>query len=144
MFLVIKDYNQYNFNVIKMGRIWNIFEWNCVKTSIIKKLIAYPDLFSCSKFKINIGCIYYSYYTILHSIVNYCAIQDSVWKKCIFWSQSYQTFFLCRRRFFQFFATKLGHFIVHTPFVICYKHSSLTARIGKPEKWKFGRIDSWW
>ena len=28
-------------------------------------------------------------------------------------------------------------------FFICNKLSSLTAKIGKPEKWKFGKIDSW-
>ena len=63
-------------------------------------------------------------------------------KKWIRSRSSYQTFFHRRQRFFPFFATKLGHFVVHTPFVICYKHSSLTLRIGKPKKWKFGRIDS--
>ena len=51
-------------------------------------------------------------------------------------------FFSSKRRIFLFFVTKLGHFIVQTPFVICYKHSSITVKIGKLEKWKFGRIDS--
>ena len=66
------------------------------------------------------------------------------------------TFFLRKRRIFPFFATELGRCTVvlvvvvkkcvycnstHI-FFICYKLSSLTEKIGKPEKWKFGRIDS--
>ena len=48
--------------------------------------------------------------------------------------QSYQTFFLCKQRIFPFFADKLGHFIANAFFSICNKHSSLLAKIGKPEK----------
>ena len=33
---------------------------------------------------------------------------------------------------------------MNTYFSLSYKHSSLTAKIGKPEKWKFGRIGSWY
>ena len=40
-------------------------------------------------------------------------------------------FFLCKCIIFPFFAVKLGHFIVNTSFFICYKHSSLTTKIGK-------------
>ena len=49
-------------------------------------------------------------------------------------SQSYQTVFLWKRRIFPFFADKLGRFIINTHLFLCYKHSSLTAKIGKPEK----------
>ena len=58
-------------------------------------------------------------------------------------SLSYQTLFLRKHIIFPFFAVKLCHFIVNTTFFICYKHSSLTAKIGKWRKTNFGRIDSW-
>ena len=58
------------------------------------------------------------------------------------WSQSYQTLFLRICIIFLFFAVKLGHFIAHTSCVICYKHSSLTAKIEKQRYTKFDRIDS--
>ena len=44
---------------------------------------------------------------------------------------------------FPFFAIKIDCFIMDTIAFICYMHSSLTARIGKQVKTKFGRIDSW-
>jgi hypothetical protein len=51
-----------------------------------------------------------------------------------------QNFFLCKKKgFFPFFAIKIGHFKVQK---ICYKHSSLTTKIGKTKKSTFGRIDS--
>ena len=56
--------------------------------------------------------------------------------------QSYQTFFLRKRIIFLFVAVKLGHFIVNASFFICYKHSRLTAKIGKHRKTKIGRINS--
>ena len=58
-------------------------------------------------------------------------------------SQSYQTFFHHKRRIFPFFAINLGHFIIDTHLFICYKHSSLTLKVRKQRKTKFGRIDSW-
>ena len=64
------------------------------------------------------------------------------WDFVVRWSQAYQTFFLHKHNFFPFFAIKLGHFLLNTLFFICYKHSSLTAEIGKWRKTKFGRIDS--
>jgi hypothetical protein len=51
-------------------------------------------------------------------------------------------FILRKTKIFQFFAIKLGHFELETIFS-CYKHSSLTTKIGKRKKSKFGRIDSW-
>ena len=50
--------------------------------------------------------------------------------------------FLRKRINCPFSAVKLGHFIVNTPCCLCYKHSSLAAKIGKRKKTKFGRIDS--
>jgi hypothetical protein len=51
-------------------------------------------------------------------------------------SQSYQTFFFVKQRFFPFFPIKLCHFKVHTIFFLCYKHSSLTTKIRKTKKAK--------
>ena len=51
-------------------------------------------------------------------------------------------FFILKRIVFPFFAVKLGHVIVYSSLFICYKHSSLTAKIGKQRKTKFGRFDS--
>ena len=40
-------------------------------------------------------------------------------------------------------AIKLDHFTVKKIFFLCYKHSSLTTRIGKQVKTKFVGMDSW-
>ena len=40
-------------------------------------------------------------------------------------------FFLRYRLLFPFFAIKLGHFIDNSIVFICYKHSSLTAKLDK-------------
>ena len=40
------------------------------------------------------------------------------------------------------FAIKFGRFMEDTIFFICYKHSSLTVRIGKRVIKKFSKIDS--
>ena len=58
-------------------------------------------------------------------------------------SQFYQTFYLRKPIIFPFFAIKLGHFMLNSLFFICYKHSSLPAKIGKQSYTKFGRINSW-
>ncbi len=39
--------------------------------------------------------------------------------------------------FFRFFAAKLGHFIINYLFLICNKHSSSSAKIGKLRKKSF-------
>ena len=52
---------------------------------------------------------------------------------CVQWSYS------LTHNFPFFFAIELGHFIVDTQFIICYKHS----KIGKREKNKGCKIDSW-
>ena len=56
-------------------------------------------------------------------------------------SQSYQTYFLRKRRIFPFFATKLGHRRVHT-FFYMLQTLKLNSKNRKTEKWKFGWIDS--
>ena len=56
-------------------------------------------------------------------------------------SQSYQTFFFGNKEFFLFSLLSLA-VVQYTIFFICYRLSSLTPKIGKPEKSKFGRIDS--
>ena len=48
--------------------------------------------------------------------------------------------FSSKTHLFPFFAIKRGHFKVKICFFICYKHSSLTAKIEKRRKTKFGRI----
>ncbi len=65
----------------------------------------------------------------------------STWLRYYTRSQPYQTFFLCKSKFFPFFAIKLGHLIVNT-FFLCCKHLSVTMKIGKQRKTKFGRINS--
>ena len=57
-------------------------------------------------------------------------------------------FFFVNEEFFRFLLLSLA-VVQYTHFFTCYKLSSLTAKIGKPKKWKFGRIDSrififWW
>ena len=44
---------------------------------------------------------------------------------------------------FLFFSFKLCYLLVDTTVFKYYKHSNLTAKIGKRVKTKFGRIDSW-
>jgi hypothetical protein len=48
----------------------------------------------------------------------------------LIWSQLYQTFFFVRRIFFPFFTIELDRFIEKSISFLCYKHSSLTAKIG--------------
>ncbi len=52
-------------------------------------------------------------------------------------------FFFIQRRFFLFFTIKLGHFYRKGITFSSYKHSSLTSKIWKRGKTKFGMIDSW-
>jgi len=52
--------------------------------------------------------------------------------------ETYQSLFAIKE-FFRFFADKLGHFFL---IFLFNKHSSLTAKIGKRRKTKFGRIHS--
>jgi len=51
-------------------------------------------------------------------------------------------FFTTKHIFFLFIAVKLGYLRADTIFSIFYKYSSLTARIGKEVKTKFGKIDT--
>ena len=51
-------------------------------------------------------------------------------------------FFFVNEEFFRFSLLSLA-VVQYTHFFICNKLSSLTGKIGKPEKWKFGKIDSW-
>ena len=68
---------------------------------------------------------------------------SSFFHPCCFVHESIlPNFFLCKRIIFPFFAVKLGHFIVNTYYRICYKHSSLRAKMGKWRKIKVGRIAS--
>jgi hypothetical protein len=49
-------------------------------------------------------------------------------------SQSYQTFFFIKQRFFPFFAIKLGYFKKTDNIFLFIKPSSLTTKIGKGRK----------
>ncbi len=51
--------------------------------------------------------------------------------------------FLCKTKNFPFFSFKIGYFKVQKNIFLCYKHSSLTSKIRKTKKSKFGRIDSY-
>ena len=44
---------------------------------------------------------------------------------------------------FPLYAIKLGHFTVNTIMFMCYKHSSLVAKIGERVKTTIGGIASW-
>jgi hypothetical protein len=84
------------------------------------------------------GCIPESGKIDTESIINqtyeFCINFNSLLR-----NQYNKTFFFVKQGFFSVFDIKIGHFKVQK---ICYKHSSLTTKIGKTKKSTFGRIDS--
>jgi hypothetical protein len=59
------------------------------------------------------------------------------------WSQSNQTFFFVKWRFFPVFCYQAWPFQSKDNIFLFYKHYNLTTKIWKMKKSKFGRTDSW-